>query len=109
MGLPGFVTPIQLKRTAQTGHSAVGDPVVTTSIVWTKRGHYQEEQGTHVQGDTGPIEYQVFKFWIPFLTGSDRPVITDKLIADGYEYMVTEIEQESLKHHLIVRAHRVEN
>jgi hypothetical protein len=51
----------------------------------------------------------VFKFWIPFLTGSDRPVITDKLIADGYEYMVTEIEQESLKHHLIVRAHRVED
>lgn len=108
MALPGFVTNITLTREGQTGHAADGTPTVTTSTVWTKKGHYQQQQGTDYQTGTGPIERQVYRFWLPFLTGTDRPSQTDILTADGYSYTVIGIEQESLKHHVIVRAERVE-
>lgn len=108
MALAGFVTTVTLKRTGQTGHAADGTPTVTTSTVWTKKGHYQQQQGTDNQTDTGPVERQIYRFWLPFVTGTDRPTQTDVLTADGYSYTVVGIEQESLKHHVIVRAERVE-
>lgn len=108
MALPGFVTDITLVREGQTGHAADGTPTVTTSTIWTKKGHYQQQQGTDYVTGTGLIEHQVYRFWLPFLTGDDRPGQTDTLIADGYSYLVIGIEQESLKHHIIVRAERAE-
>ena len=108
MALAGFVTTVTLKRTGQTGHAADGTPTVATSTVWTKKGHYQQQQGTDNQTDTGPVERQVYRFWLPFVTGTDRPTQPDVLTADGYSYTVVGIEQESLKHHVIVRAERVE-
>ena len=108
MALAGFVTTVTLTRKGQTGHAADGTPTVTTSTVWTKKGHYQQQQGTDNQTDTGRVERQVYRFWLPFVTGTDRPTQTDVLTADGYSYTVVGIEQESLKHHVIVRAERVE-
>lgn len=108
MSLPGFVTTVTLTREGQTGHAADGTPTVTTTTIWTKKGHYQQQQGTDIQTDTGAVEKQVYRFWLPFMTGTDRPVQTDILTADGYSYTVIGIEQESLKHHIIVRAERVD-
>lgn len=108
MALPGFVSTIVLTREGQTGHAADGTPTVTTSTVWTKKGHYQQQQGTDIQTGTGSVERQVYRFWLPFLTGADRPSQTDILTVDGYSHTVIGIEQESLKHHIIVRAERVE-
>jgi len=108
MALPGFATNVTLTRKGQTGHAADGTPTITTSTVWTKKGHYQQQQGSYDRTGTGSIERQVYRFWLPFLTGTDRPSQTDVLTADGYSYTVIGIEQESLKHHVIVRAERVE-
>lgn len=108
MALPGFVTLVTLTREGQTGHAADGTPIMSSTTVWTKKGHYQQQQGTFNPTDTGYVEYQVYRFWLPFLTGSDRPAEGDTLTADGYDYTVIGIEQESLKHHIIVRAHRDE-
>lgn len=108
MTLPGFVTDITLKRDGQTGHAADGTPTVSTSTIWTKKGHYQQQQGTDIQTGTGPLEHQVYRFWLPFLTGTNKPQQADTLVADGYSYAVIGLEQESLKHHIIVRAERVE-
>ena len=108
MALPGFVTNITLKREGQTGHAADGTPTVSVTTIWTKKGHYQQQQGTELNVQTGPVEFQVYRFWLPFLTGDDRPSMTDLLVADGYEFEVIGIEQESLKHHLIVKAKRAE-
>jgi hypothetical protein len=109
MGLPGFVTSVTLKRTGQTGHAADGSPIETTTTVWTKKGHYQQQQGTRIDTQLGEVEYQVYRFWLPFISSaSDRPTQGDILVADGYEYAMIGIEQESLKHHIIVRAERVQ-
>jgi hypothetical protein len=108
MGLPGFVTSVTLKRAGQTGHAADGTPVETTTDVWTKKGHYQQQQGTKLDTQLGDAEYQVYRFWLPFLTGDDRPKPGDILAADGYNHATVGIEQESLKHHIIVRAERVQ-
>lgn len=109
MALPGFVTSITLKRVGQTSQAADGTPVTTTTDIWTKRGHYQQQQGTRVDTQLGEVEYQVYRFWLPFIsTASDRPASGDILVADGYEHAMIGIEQESLKHHIIVRAERVQ-
>lgn len=108
MALPGFNSSVKMIRQSGTSHLADGTPVVTTATLWTKLGHYQQQQGTDYDTPTGGTEYQVYRFWLPFMTGSDRPQITDILESDGYQYEVIGIEQESLKHHLIVRARRVE-
>ena len=108
MALAGFVTTVTLTRKGQTGHAADGTPAVTTSTVWTKKGHYQQQQGTEIQTGTGSLERQIYRFWLPFLTGDDRPTQADILTADGYSYKVVGIEQESLKHHVIVRAQRAD-
>ena len=108
MTLPGFITTVELIRFGQTGHAADGTPVTTTTNIWTKKGHYQQQQGTKIDTQLGDVEYQVYRFWLPFLTGTNRPVQTDILRADGYDYAVIGIEQESLNHHIIVKAQRVE-
>lgn len=108
MALPGFNTTVELIRIGQTGHAADGTPIESTTSVWTKKGHYQQQQGTFNATDTGYVEYQVYRFWLPFLSGTNRPVETDTLRADGYDHTVIGIEQESLNHHIIVKAQRVE-
>lgn len=108
MSLPGFTSSVKMIRQSGTSHLADGTPVITTATVWTKNGHYQQQQGTDYNSTVGETEYQVYRFWLPFLTGSDRPMITDLLESDGYQYQVIGIEQETLKHHIIVRARRVE-
>lgn len=108
MALPGFVSTIVLTREGMTGHAADGTPTVSTSTIWTKKGHYQQQQGTFNATDTGYVEYQIYRFWLPFLTGSDRPQQADILSVDGYDHSVIGIEQESLNHHIIVRAQRIE-
>jgi len=108
MALPGFRTRVELIRTGQSGQAADGTPTVTTTTIWTKLGHYQQQQGIFKGAETGYSEYEVYRFWLPFLTGTDRPQMADLLRADGYEYIVVGIEQETLNHHLIVKAHRSE-
>jgi hypothetical protein len=108
MGLPGFRSIVNLIRQGAAGHEADGSPVVSMATVWTKNCYYQQQQGTDYQTQTGSVEYEVYRFWLPFLTGSSRPLMTDILESDGYRYEVIGIEQESLNHHIIVRAHRVE-
>lgn len=108
MALPGFRTSVQLIRVGQTGHAADGTPTVSTTTVWTKLGHYQQQQGTFNGADTGYSEYEVYRFWLPFLTGDDRPAQTDILRADGYDFTFIGIAQETLNHHVIVKAQRVE-
>jgi hypothetical protein len=108
MALPGSVSIVKLIRQGPTGHEDDGSPIVTLSTVWTKRGHYQQQQGTDYDTATGGTEYQVYRFWLPFMTGTERPVLTDIIESDGFQYEVIGIEQESLKHHLIIRARRVE-
>jgi hypothetical protein len=109
MALPGFVTNVTLKRTGQTGHADDGTPITSTTTVWTKKGHYQQQQGTKIDTQLGEVEYQVYRFWLPFIAaGSDRPIPGDIMVADGQEYTFIGVEQESLKHHLIVKGERVE-
>jgi hypothetical protein len=108
MALPGFVTNVTLKRVGQTSQAADGTPVTTTTDIWTKKGHYQQQQGTKIDTQLGEVEYQIYRFWLPFVTGTDRPKPGDFLDADGYSHAMIGIEQESLKHHIIVKAERVE-
>lgn len=109
MPLPGFSSTVTLTRKTQTAHAADGTPTVTVATIWVKKGHYQQQQGTNIQTDTGAIERQIYRFWLPFLSGTDLPVQTDILAADGYSYAVIGIEQESLNHHMIVRTERIGN
>ena len=90
------------------GHAADGTPVTSTVDIWSGKGHYQQQQGTFNATDTGYIEYQVYRFWLPFLTGTSRPRAGDTVSADGYNYACIGIEQESLKHHIIIKAQRLE-
>ena len=97
-----------MTRRGMAGHAEDGTPTVSTESVWVKLGHYQQQQGTDGQTPTGMTEYQVYRFWLPFMTGESRPQPTDILTADGYSFKVIGVEQETFKHHLIVRAQRVE-
>lgn len=108
MALPGFVTNIVINREGVSGHAADGTPTTSSTEVWRGKGHYQQQQGTYQGSDTGYLEYQVYRFWIPFLTGTSRPLEGDVISADGYTYTCIGIEQESLKHHIIIKGQRVE-
>ncbi|CAB4148508.1 hypothetical protein UFOVP529_10 [uncultured Caudovirales phage] len=108
MALPGFVTTITLSREGMASQAADGTPTMSRVEIWSGKGHYQQQQGVFNATDTGYIEYQVYRFWLPFLKGTLRPQEADIIEADGYEYSCIGIEQESLKHHIIVKAQRVE-
>jgi hypothetical protein len=56
MALPGFRTSVQLIRTGQTGQAADGSPTASTETIWTKLGHYQQQQGGGYGMGMGGIE-----------------------------------------------------
>ena len=108
MSLPGASTFVTLKRGGIAGHAADGTPTFSVDTLWTKLGHYQQDIGQELQTSTGEIERQVYKFWLPFMSGDSRPAPADTMVADGFEYKVIGISQESFNHHLIVRAKRAQ-
>ena len=108
MSLPGFVSTISLKRAGQTSQDSIGAPVLVKTTVWTKKGHYQQIYGNDQPNQAGRTSKSMFKFWLPYLSGDDRPAINDTLVSGGNEYTVASINEESLKHHLLVEAWIVE-
>jgi hypothetical protein len=108
MSLPGFISTITLKRQGSVSQDAIGAPVIVKAEVWTKRGHYQQVYGNDQPNQTGRSSKSMFKFWLPYLDDGDRPAINDTLIAGGKEFIVASINEESLKHHLLVEAWIVE-
>jgi hypothetical protein len=108
MSLPGFVSTISLKRGGQTSQDAIGSPVIVETTVWTKKGHYQQMYGNDQPSPAGRTSKSMFKFWPPYHSGSDRPQVDDTLFANGNSYTVASINEESLKHHLLVEAWIVE-
>ena len=47
---------ITLTREGPAGQAADGTPIVTNTVIWNKRGHYQQQQGTFQGTDTGYVE-----------------------------------------------------
>lgn len=111
MSLPGFNTTVTISRVSQTGHAADGTPTVSLTTVWSGKGHYQPESKdsvTQLYTATGQAAEAKYLFFIPFLTGSNQPAIADLVEADGYQFQVDEIRRESLRHHLVLGAKRVD-
>lgn len=108
MSLPGFISTISLKRGGQTSQDAIGAPIIVESTVWTKKGHYQQVYGNDQPNQVGRTSKSMFKFWLPYLSGSDRPEVNDTLVSGGNEYTVASVNEESLQHHLLVEAWIVE-
>jgi hypothetical protein len=111
MSLPGFNTNITIQRVSQTGHEDDGTPIVALSLVWKGKAHYQPEtRDSIVQLDTatGSAAEAKYLFFVPYLTGVNRPVLTDVIDADELQYVIEEISREGLRHHLILMAKRVD-
>jgi hypothetical protein len=102
--IPGFNASIQLTRPGTTSQDAMGTPIRTTSVVWTKKGHYQKRYNIEQQNDTGRRAEEFYEFYLPFLTGTSRPAPDDRLVVHGKTFIVIGILQESLRHHLTVKA-----
>lgn len=111
MSLPGFNTTVTIKRVSQTGHAEDGTPTVSLTTVWQGKGHYQPESKdsiTQLYTATGQATEAKYVFFVPYLTGSNQPTITDLIEADNYQFQIDEIRRESLRHHLILGAKRVD-
>jgi len=108
MSLPGFISTITLKRKGQLSQDAIGSPVLSESTIWTKKGHYQQVYGNDQPSPAGRTSKSMFKFWLPYVSGSDRPQIDDTLVTNGTEYTVASINEESLQHHILVEAWIIE-
>lgn len=108
MSLPGFVSQISLQRKGQVSQDSMGSPVIVNTLVWTKKGHYQQAYGNDQPSPAGRTSKSVFKFWLPYVSGSDRPQINDTLLSNGSEFTVASVNEESLRHHLLVEAWIVE-
>jgi hypothetical protein len=102
--MPGFNASITLVRDSQTTQDAMGTPVRATATVWTKKGHYQQKYNIEVQDDVGRRGESFYQFYLPFLTGTNRPAPDDKLLVHGKTFLVIGVLQESLRHHLVVKA-----
>jgi hypothetical protein len=108
MSLPGFVSEISLKRGGQVSQDTIGSPVIVDTVVWTKKGHYQQTYGNDQASPAGRTSKSMFKFWIPYVYGTDRPQINDTLLANSNEFTVSSVNEESLRHHLLVEAWIIE-
>ena len=109
--IPGAMTTVTLKRKGMTTQDATGTPVTTDEIIWVKKCHYQslrEDGSREYANPTGPAARQVYRFWTPHLEGRERPKLNDRMVADSYEFRVIAIDFEAVRHHLLVRAERVE-
>jgi hypothetical protein len=104
MSLPGFNASITLVRDGQTSQDAMGTPVKTSTTLWTKRGHYQQRYNIEVQDDVGRRGEAFYQFYLPFITGTNRPAPDDKFVVHGRTFLVIGILQEALRHHLVVKA-----
>jgi hypothetical protein len=108
--IPGSVLEITLTRNGRNGHAADGTPLVLRSIVWKKRGHFQPIRisgSDYQQNPTGPTYIQIYRFWIPYVTGTDRPRNGDTITVLDESYQVDSIDYEAFRHHLIVRGRKV--
>lgn len=111
MSLPGFTTSVTIKRVGQTGHAADGTPTVELTTVWSGKCHYQPESKESVSQlytSTGQAAEARYLFFIPYLTGTNQPTIADLVEADNLQFQVDEVIRESLRHHLILGAKRVD-
>lgn len=111
MTLPGFNSNVIIKRISQTGQAADGSPIVSLTTVWSGKAHYQPETKDSIdqlETPTGSAAESKYLFFVPYLTGPYRPVLTDLIEADEFQYVIEEISREGLRHHLILMAKRVD-
>jgi hypothetical protein len=104
MSLPGFNASITLVRDGQTSQDAMGTPVKTSTTLWTKRGHYQQRYNIEAQDDVGRRGEAFYQFYLPFITGTNRPAPDDKFVVHGRTFLVIGIMQEALLHHLVFKS-----
>ena len=109
--IPGAMAVVTLKRKGTTSQAADGTPITTDETIWIKNCHYQSlrEDGSRDHANpTGPASRQVYRFWTPYLEGREKPRVNDRLVTNGLEFRVIAIDFEAIRHHLLVRAERVE-
>jgi hypothetical protein len=109
--IPGAVAIATLTREGMASQAADGTPVMTRETIWIKNVHYQSLKmyGTDEnQTQTGRVARQVYKFWVPYLEGRERPRLNDQLHVDGYSFRVIAIDFEAIRHHMVARAERLE-
>lgn len=102
--IPGLYTVVTLNRQGIASQDAMGTPVMEDDIIWTKKGHYQQVWHQDGLSPTGRSTKSMYKFWLPFFKDEYRPQVGDIITADGREYVVLEIAQESRRHHLLLHA-----
>lgn len=108
--IPGAILDITLTRNGRSGHAADGTPITTQQVIWKKRGHFQpirSDGSKNVQGPAGPSFVQMYRFWVPYLTGYDRPRNGDFITVMEEDYQVDSIDYEAFRHHLIILGRRV--
>ena len=108
--IPGSILEITLTRNGRNGHAPDGTPITLQSVVWKKRGHFQPlriDGSKYEQNPTGPSFVQIYRFWLPYVTGNDRPRNGDTITVLGEVYQVDSIDYEAFRHHLIVRGRKV--
>ena len=109
--IPGAVAVATLYRSGTMSQAADGTPIQTREVIWIKNVHYQSLRlsGTEEnQTQTGRVSRQLYKFWVPYLEGRERPLIHDQIKVDGYTFRVVSIDFEALRHHISLRAERLE-
>lgn len=109
--IPGAVATATLTRDGMTSQASDGSPVMGSETIWIKKVHYQplSARGTdEKQTATGPVARQIYRFWIPFLEGRDKPRLNDQLSVDGYSFRVISIDFEAIRHHITVRTERLD-
>jgi hypothetical protein len=109
--IPGAMARVTLKRKGTTSQAADGTPITTDEIIWIKNCHYQSlrEDGSRDNATaTGPTSRQVYRFWTPYLEGREKPRVNDRLETNGLEYRVIGLDFEAIRHHLLLRAERIE-
>ena len=104
MTMPGFNASITLVRDSQSAQDAMGSPVKARVTVWTKKGHYQQRYNIESQDDVGRRGEAFYQFYLPFLSGTNRPAPEDKFLVHGKTFLVIGILQEALRHHIVVKA-----
>lgn len=109
--IPGAIATASLIRDGMTSQASDGSPVMGSETIWIKKVHYQplNARGTEEnQTATGRVARQIYRFWIPFLEGRDKPRLNDQLHVDGYSFRVISIDFEAIRHHITVRTERLE-
>jgi len=102
---------VTLKRKGLSSQAADGTPITTEEIIWIKNCHYQSlrEDGSRERATpTGPASKQLYRFWTPYLTGRERPKVDDRMETEGLEFRVIALDFEAIRHHLLIRAERIE-